>query len=211
EAAGMGSLQKLSVSTLRRYGTMLAMSTSDRYHHGDLRNALLTAAERMIDADVRRRFSLRELAREPGASHAAPYAHLPDRARLVAELAARWMTDFVDVQEAAMTGSGARADLLAVGSAYVDWAVEHPSRFTVIFDPALNQGPGEDALGAQAARHGALLSDLVRRARAEGVLDGAADVVAGRLWATVHGAAALVLLGHLSRDRVRPMLEDALG
>src|SRR5699024_10733670 len=109
------------------------MSTSS-YHHGDLRNALLTAAERIIDADLTRRFSLRELAREAGVSHAAPYKHFATQAELVAELAQRWMTQFVDVQEAAARSAGGPlADLLAAGEAYAHWAADHPSRFTVIF------------------------------------------------------------------------------
>lgn len=186
------------------------MSTS-AYHHGDLKNALLSAAERMIDADVRREFSLRELAREAGVSHAAPYKHFPDRASLVEELAARWMTDFVTAQEAAVTGTDARGDLLAAGVTYVKWATMHPSRFSVIFDPAVNQGPAEGPLAAQASRHSALLTSLVDRAVGAGTLTGSAELAAQRLWATAHGLATLVILGHVSQGRVPRILEDALS
>lgn len=186
------------------------MSTSS-YHHGDLRNALLAAAERMIDADVRREFSLRELAREAGVSHAAPYKHFADRAGLVEELAVRWMSDFVAAQEAVVTRRDPRTDLLAAGRAYVQWAVEHPSRFAVIFDPAVNQGPSRGALADLATRHSALLTTLVERAIEGQVLDGPVERTARRLWATVHGLATLVIIGHVPRRQVPRILGDALS
>lgn len=186
------------------------MSTLSSYHHGDLRNALLAAAEGMIDADVRREFSLRELAREAGVSHAAPYKHFSSRDSLVEELAARWMSEFVTAQETVVTGDDARADLLAAGVAYVEWAGMHPSRFSVIFDPAVNQGPDRGPLAALASRHSALLTSLVERAAAAEAPDAALDLAAQRLWATVHGLATLVILGHVSDSDVRGVLDDAL-
>ena len=186
------------------------MSTSS-YHHGDLRRVLLSAAERMIDADVRREFSLRELAREAGVSHAAPYKHFPDRAGLVDALAVRWMTDFVSAQETAATGTDAGTDLLEVGVAYVRWAADHPSRFSVIFDPAVNQGTGRGQLAAQASRHAALLTSLVTAAVDAGALTGPVEVAAQHLWATAHGLANLVVLGHVLVEDVPRTLSAALS
>ncbi|SEE94355.1 TetR/AcrR family transcriptional regulator [Ruania alba] len=185
------------------------MSTST-YHHGDLKNALLRAAERMIDADAARRFSLRELAREAGVSHAAPYRHFSDRDHLVAELAALWMADFVDHQEASAAGVDARANLLAAGVAYVTWAANYPSRFVVVFDPAVNRGPGPTGLGVHAGRHIALLDHLVGDAITAGVLTGPPEVTGRRLWATAHGLAGLVSLGHLPLEVTREILDRTL-
>ena len=185
------------------------MSTST-YHHGDLRNTLLDAAERIIDADVTRMFSLRELAREAGVSHAAPYKHFATQAELVAELARRWMADFVTAQEAAVSGADARADLLAAGQAYVGWAADHPSRFTIIFDPALNTGTGAGDLAAEATRHEALLRGLVADAIEAAALTGPPEIAALQLWALVHGLATLVILGHVGRADVPAALQRAL-
>lgn len=185
------------------------MSTST-YHHGDLRNALLAAAERIIDADVTRTFSLRELAREVGVSHAAPYKHFATQAELVVELARRWMADFVSAQEAAVTGVDAQRDLLAAGQAYVGWAADHPSRFTIIFDPALNTGTGSGGLAAEAARHEALLQRIVAAGIDADVLTGSPEVAARHLWALVHGLATLVILGHVARADVTEVLQRAL-
>lgn len=187
------------------------MSTSkDRYHHGDLRNTLLDAAEAMVDANIARTFSLRELARTAGVSHAAPYKHFTDHEELVAALAERWMAEFVASQESAARGLNPREDLLDVGEAYVQWALAHPNRFTVIFDPANNRGPGDAGLSRHARHHADLLGRLVTDAIAVGTLHGPEGPEGTRLWATVHGLATLVLLGHIPAMSVRPALEQSL-
>jgi len=190
------------------------MSTSSgRYHHGDLRETLLRAAERMIDADVSRTFSLRELAREAGVSHAAPYKHFPDRGRLVVALAERWMGAFVAEQQAAAGEAEPREELLSVGVAYVRYAHDHPARFTTIFDPALNRprAPVTPAFGESVRQHTALLHDAVGRAVAAGVLPGD-DVAttAAALWSQAHGLATLVMLGHQRIDDARRVLAALL-
>jgi AcrR family transcriptional regulator len=185
------------------------MPTSERpYHHGDLRETLLRAAERMADADVSGGFSLRELAREAGVSHAAPYRHFRDRDELVLALAERWMGQFVAAQEAAVGSGDARADLLGVGSAYVRWAVEHPSRFRLLFDPAVNR-PGDSPTPAFAelvGSHTALLRHAVAAAAQAGLVDDRDGAVGAALWSQVHGLAGLVLLGHIPADDVEAVL-----
>lgn len=192
---------------------MLAMPTSsDRYHHGDLRETLLRAAERMIDADVSRHFSLRELAREAEVSHAAPYKHFRDRGQLVFALAERWMRDFVGAQAAAVGSSDPRSDLLALGAAYVGYATAHPSRFLTIFDPVINRpgDPPTPAFGALVLEHSTLLHDAVAAASAAGVVSDRSGPVAAALWSEVHGLATLMLLGYLPDTDVEAVLAALL-
>lgn len=180
---------------------MLTMSTSpSTYHHGDLRETLMRAAERLIDADVSRSFSLREIAREAGVSHAAPYKHFDERRDLVLALAARWMSAFVAEQERASGTLEARASLLAIGHAYVRYAHTHPSRFQTIFDPSINRpdAPVTPAFGESVHRHTTLLREAVRRAAHAGVFaSGEPAAVEAALWSQVHGLATLVMLGFI--------------
>lgn len=63
-------------------------STNDRpYHHGDLRRTLIETAMGMLHEDKGWQFTLREVARRAGVSHAAPYKHFPDKAALLSEMA----------------------------------------------------------------------------------------------------------------------------
>ena len=63
------------------------MSDEKPYHHGDLRAALLTAAEAELAERGVEAFSLRSVAKRAGVSHAAPYRHFKDREALLSALA----------------------------------------------------------------------------------------------------------------------------
>src|SRR3954467_7185882 len=73
------------------------------YHHGALREALLQAAERVLERDGLAGLTLRAVAREAGVSHAAPTHHFGDLTGLVSELAAIGFRQF----NAAMVAAGA--------------------------------------------------------------------------------------------------------
>lgn len=66
---------------------MVRMPESRPYHHGDLRAALLAAAESTLREKGVGALSLRELAREVGVSHAAPGRHFKDKQALLNALA----------------------------------------------------------------------------------------------------------------------------
>ena len=64
------------------------------YHHGDLRNALLLAAEQLLAEQGAASLSLRAVAKRAGVSHAAPYRHFRDKAVLSVLLArSRWLPE----------------------------------------------------------------------------------------------------------------------
>src|SRR4030081_1652643 len=74
------------------------------YHHGALRDALLEAAERVLDRDGLSGLTLSAVAREAGVSHAAPTPHFGDLTGLVSELAAMGFRQF----NAATVAAGSR-------------------------------------------------------------------------------------------------------
>ncbi len=104
------------------------------YHHGDLRRALIDGALRQIGTRGLGGWSLREAAAEAGVSHAAPYHHFRDRDDLVAAVA----RDGLERLDALMAEGQQRAgdepldQLLAIGLAYVRFAVERPDYFAAI-------------------------------------------------------------------------------
>ena len=69
------------------------MRTARAYHHGDLRAALVAAAQAAVEADGPEAVSLRDIAQSLGVSTAAPYRHFPDRRALLAEVAALGFRD----------------------------------------------------------------------------------------------------------------------
>jgi AcrR family transcriptional regulator len=172
------------------------------YHHGALREAMLTAAELILEREGLPALTLRAAAREAGVSHAAPAHHFGDLTGLLSELAALGFRRFRAALVAAAdreTGPGERLD--AMGNAYVSFAKRHPGMFTLMFRserldrtrPALS-----DAMDAA----GSALAQAVGAQRGETIVEGAPSLAqaAGivRAWAVVHGLAVLLLDGRLN-------------
>lgn len=184
------------------------------YHHGDLRAALLAAAEAIVNRDGVAGLTLRGVARDVGASHAAPKNHFDDLTGLVSELAAVGFDRFADAMQAAAAGQAKPQDRLnAIGRAYVEFALAEPGLFQLMFRgerldktrPALHaamQRAFGTLAGSVAATHDAAAPDAARTTRAH----------AARAWSMVHGFAVLLL-----DDRLNPLLdaqaprEDALA
>src|SRR5436305_14092418 len=100
------------------------------YHHGDLHDALLKAAETVLERDGVQGLTLRAAAREAGVSHAAPTHHFGDMTGLLSELAAVGFRRFgTALREAASQQAGAAARLDAMGMAYVAFARKYPQMF----------------------------------------------------------------------------------
>src|ERR1700749_866010 len=104
------------------------------YHHGALRDALLQAAERVLERDGLAGLTLRAVAREAGVSHAAPTHHFGDLTGLLSELAAIGFRQF----NAAMAAAGASSTVplqqaAARARAYVAYAQAHPGMYGLMF------------------------------------------------------------------------------
>jgi len=158
------------------------MSTFGKpYHHGDLRAALLDAADTLLDQGGDGAVSLREVARMAGVSPTAAYRHFADKEALLAALAARHFVEF----GAALGGRG----LNAMGHAYLRFALARPGRFRLMFGPLL-QRAGQHPPLAQASA--AAMDGLYAAAPSRDA--------ALRAWGLVHGLAHLMLDGALPAD-----------
>ena len=106
------------------------------YHHGDLRRALVDAARRLLEQEGPTALSLRAVAREAGVSPAAPYHHFKDKAELLDAVAQQgWDMLHAQMGEAKANAVG-RAQLTALGIAYVCFARDNPALYRVMYDGA---------------------------------------------------------------------------
>src|SRR5665811_1718032 len=186
----------------RKRGAPRAASENAPYHHGALRDALLEAAERVLERDGLQGLTLRAVAREAGVSHAAPTHHFGDLTGLVSELAAIGFRQF----NAAMVAAGAAAaspieKALARAKAYVAYAQAHPGMYGLMFRterldmtrPSLH----EAAEASFAGLAGAVGANRQERISGEALsLEQAAAIA--RAWSLVHGFTTLLLDGRLS-------------
>src|SRR3954449_12887113 len=104
------------------------------YHHGDLREALLQAAERVLERDGLAGLTLRAVAREAGVSHAAPTHHFGDLTGLVSELAAIGFRQFnATMQASRASGTTLLEKGMAIAKAYVAYAQANPGMYGIMF------------------------------------------------------------------------------
>lgn len=184
--------------------------TSDRYHHGDLRGAVLRRAAEVIAAEGMPALRMRSLATDLGVTHTAPLHHFGSRDGVLEALAVQGFELLRERLEATV-GDDPGERLVAMGVAYVRFAREHPAHFTVMFDPAGRGAPsaavdeaGRLALGvlrAQEREAAGSPDDAGPGASpADRAAGGARAAASAAAWALVHGLAALVHRGSLERS-----------
>lgn len=105
------------------------------YHHGDLRHALLVAAEAELAERGMEAFSLRSVAKRAGVSHAAPAHHFGDAQGLLTALAAEGFRQFLAAQAAreAVAAPDPASQLVAAGLGYIDFARTRPTLFRLLW------------------------------------------------------------------------------
>jgi AcrR family transcriptional regulator len=187
------------------------MSRAHPYHHGNLRAALLDAAERSIEELGVEQLSLRELARAAGVSHAAPRGHFPDRQALLDALAERGFERLAaGLRDAAgKSGPGLEVRLHAIGAAYVAFASSNP----VLLELMYANKPGSDAPGLLAAMADVL--SVVLGLVADGVASGALAAGDPRryallLFSWVRGIAALLTGGTVGPEAADELIAQAV-
>jgi AcrR family transcriptional regulator len=166
------------------------MSTSnpdDRYHHGDLKRALVDAALDALAEGGTDAIGLRELARRVGVSAAAPYRHFRDKPALLQAVAAAGYERFLATMQATKADGPPDAQLAAMAEAYVGFAIANPSLYRLMFSSELGPFTDRDLKRAADAAYASL---AVTAARVDPDAPGEAAISA---WAFVHGLAMLVL------------------
>jgi AcrR family transcriptional regulator len=168
---------------------------SVRYHHGDLRRALLEAAVKAPDIE---NISLRELASGLGVSAAAVYRHFEGREALLAELAASGFNQLkerfaqaFDLSTPPSDGTAAIERLHQLGVAYLRFADDQPAMWRLMFGKQAAQTRA-DVLPADFSTSYAYLPAALQGLHSAGVIPAppvAADVLF--TWSAIHGAAAL--------------------
>ncbi|OAF13678.1 transcriptional regulator [Bradyrhizobium centrolobii] len=171
------------------------------YHHGALREALLEAAERVLERDGLGGLTLRAVAREAGVSHAAPTHHFGDLTGLVSELAAIGFRQFNAAMASACNAATTPLErMLARPKAYVGYAQAHPGMYGLMFRterldysrPSLHEA-AEASFAGLANAIGAMRQEQISGNAL--TLDQGAAIA--RAWSMVHGFTTLLLDGRL--------------
>ena len=216
---------KLGTGGLKRQTPPMSMSTDETarksYHHGDLREALLAAAQQMIAEEGVEAVTMRGLSQRVGVSRTAPYRHFKDKATLLAAVAQQGFEQLITSLRQVRTSDPTLSPLIRferMGIGYVRFAIQNPTAYRLMF--------GVDAI--QADDHPALrdiinethheLIAILRECKEAGLIRAwRSRDVAVTVWSACHGLSLLLIDGHLPgveelvSERMAAILSAGLG
>jgi AcrR family transcriptional regulator len=183
------------------------------YHHGNLREALLEAARKLIAEKGPAGFTFADAARAAGVSPAAPYRHFRDRDALMADVAREGFSRFEAML--AIGWAGGKPDALTafqnVGRAYLAFARSEPAYYAAMFEAGLPPDASAE-MRAAGDRAFAVLRTAAEHLAATLPTNGPrppALMVSLHAWSLAHGIASLFGRGDAGR-RSLPMTAEEL-
>ncbi|WP_372345656.1 TetR/AcrR family transcriptional regulator [Streptomyces sp. KL116D] len=178
---------------------------------GGLRDRLIRTGVELVDAEGVGALTLREIARRAGVSHGAPRRYFPTHLELLSAIARRGFADLGErVAQAVRDGdAGPRARIATLAAVYLDFAAGHRGMYELMFRHDLLES-NELGLRETSLPLFGMLVELVAAVRPQAE----PAVVAGALWANLHGVAQLWGWGSLQlaagSDDVEPLLRAVL-
>ena len=167
----------------------------DRYHHGDLRRALLDEALRTIQKEGVEALTLRTIGVRLGVSRTALYRHFADKRALLSAVATE---GFRLLRERLVEawGSGGAGGFNAMGVAYIRFAMANPPHYRVMFGGVVDSAPRDEDLTREGtAAFNALLNAIVALQKESTVRRDDPVQLARFIWAAVHGISMLIIDG----------------
>lgn len=173
------------------------------YHHGDLRRVIIETAQDMLREEKGWQFTLREVARRAGVSHAAPYKHFPDKCALLAELATIGFRQLrAEIAGAIKRQKSARAEFIAAGKAYIAFGTDNPCLYRLMFSGNVERSAYPDLDEAGHSAFGELLGILHRGQTNGAFRNQPLSGQAAATWSLVHGFTMLAMDGQLLPEKV---------
>ncbi|EXU62980.1 TetR family transcriptional regulator [Streptomyces sp. PRh5] len=178
-----------------------------------LRSRLVDVGVELVDEEGAGALSLREIARRAGVSHGAPRRYFPTHLSLLSAIARRGFESLAaQAGEAVAVHEGEpREQLTALARSWLDFALTNRGMFELMFRHDLLES-GHLGLRETSLPLFATLVDLVAGARPDSGAE--PRIVAGALWANLHGIAQLWGWGSLQLavggDDPEPLLRAAL-
>ena len=164
------------------------------YHHGNLREALISTATEMISETGVAALTVRALSKRLGVSPAAYAYHFPDKATLLLAIATEGFRRMNDAFRPALDVDDPYQRLYKLGQRYIDFALENPGHYKVMF--ADHSGLGHDAACDEefvevSTKAFLALHDTVGRLLSTAGIDRNPVDTAMVIWSQIHGAVSL--------------------
>ena len=172
-----------------------------RYHHGNLRDALIIAAAQLIEEHASVDFAIVDAARRAGVSNAAPYRHFKDKHALleaVSELGFLGLTE--TARGAAETfAPGSERRIIALGKAYIAFVMQHQAFYDLMWGDMSLRGIESSDMGIKTSGFYVLVDAVHQWCDAKNPGNFNALELSVKLWAMAHGLACLAMNRQLDR------------
>lgn len=173
------------------------------YHHGDLRRKFIETTLQVIAQKGVSAVTMREISGLNGVSRMAAYRHFKNKHELLCAVAeqgflaiAHKYEDFLSTPDVSPLEA-----LQALGRLYVEFALENPSLYRLMFGSALTKEERPVSMREAAGRAFGHLPQTVARCQEQGYLrSGSSLAVASILWSMMHGLASLLMDGQLQTE-----------
>lgn len=177
-----------------------------KYHHGDLKQALILRGMEVIETEGLAGISLRKLAAHLGVSHTAPKNHFPTVRHLLTAIGAEGFRMFSSEMQAGLSYASTREERLrAALDGYVRFAQRHSELFRMMFAPEFTDLK-DDTVRAAAAESFQILSQISRGLEWDkSDAPDAQQRTEVMLWAFVHGYAALLTTEQIVDESGAPL------
>jgi AcrR family transcriptional regulator len=169
------------------------------YRHGNLREALISEAVKMMEERADSEFTLREAAQRIRVSHTAAYRHFPNKGALLAEMANRGFAILAEGLAVGLADGKSTTEVICLQArAYIQTALKHPALFRCMFGPR-KFGPENDA--AVDASCDVCFDHLMRAAtrlkEEYPAITLPVSEISLAIWSMIHGLTNLTLDGQL--------------
>jgi AcrR family transcriptional regulator len=164
-----------------------------KYHHGNLKEELISSACIICEADGHDRMSLRSIAKEAKVSQTAPYRHFKTKESLLAEVSTRGFTELKEILHNASTAKktlSTKDRFLEMGQAYIEFGLSKRNTYDLMHSPVIDKTQFPELLDIAAGTFEVLVHILAELN--PGISDKDLDLKCIHHWALVHGLVGLL-------------------
>jgi AcrR family transcriptional regulator len=176
------------------------------YHHGNLKEALISAGLKILSEQGIERLSLRNVAKRVGVSHTAPYNHFSNKQALLAAISTagheQLYQTLLNTFEKIRYSS---TDIISeIAWSYLQFALDDPGRFKLLFSGALEEEREHPEYVETSLKNIARLEEIIVFCQNKGqIAGGKVESIAIRLWSSVHGFAHLALEDQFPKEYIQ--------